>query len=237
MHRPLSRNGHLDAFSPKPASPALAPPVKSALATAAVPARTSQDSDMDALDNVSDISDVEFPEQEESSPKMEESEPASVDVMVADTTAAVVPRSYISREDIEEISDEEAEWSDEYEPAGGFQDLVPDDADASCCRPVTEFNFSAVSLEPLKCLAGPQDTPYSSKLKLRTSKSSETEASDSVLTSLMPRLEVEEVDEKWIESLEALTGVLQQELAQADPAAIPSVIKLAFLGLDYQERT
>ena len=81
---------------------------------------------------------------------------------------------------------------------------------AIAVRPVTEFKLSAVSLEPLKCLAGPQDTPYSSKLKLRTSKSSETEASDSVLTSLMPRLEVEEVDEKWIESLEALTGVLQQ---------------------------
>ena len=191
---------------------------------------------MDVLDNVSDISDVEFPE-----PELDDS-PVETDTVIVPETAAAVPRNFISREDIEEISDDEAEWSDEYEPLGGFQDMDIDLVEGMdpSNNPITLFDVSEASLKPLRCLVAPQDTVYSSRLKLRTAKSeldstykSELEP-DSVLCSLVKKLEVEEVDEKWIENLEQLTSVLQQELAAAADPTLQAVIKLAFLGLDYQ---
>ena len=145
-----------------------------------------------------------------------------------ESNTVVVQRSYISREDIEEISDDEAEWSDDFETLG-FSDFEPEAVDGEVETPVKLFNVSEAELKPLRCFCSPTD-------RRSGGRTAPLETGGEGLPALVGRLEVQqddEVDEKWIENLELLTACLEEDRPSLDPGLHAAVIRIAFLGLNY----
>lgn len=202
-HPPGSRNGFRET-SPPPAvlQPAAGPVL-----------------DSEILDNVSDISEGDIPD-------LPEPEPEEQTEVVVQTS---ITRTYISREDIEEISDEEAEWSDDFEPLG-FSDSEFD-LETETVNPVKVFNPLEAELKPLLVFTSPANYIYPNRVRnLPASK----EGSEGVLNLVTKLDTISEIDERWIELLEQLTGQLQEEPGcSIDVSIHPAVIRLACLGLNY----
>jgi hypothetical protein len=119
---------------------------------------------------------------------------------------ASVTRSYISREEIEEISDEEAEWSDDFEPLG-FSDSEFD-LEAETDNPIKIFNPLRAELKPLQIFCSPTEPVYPTRVR---SLSSPRDPGDGV-SNLVRKLDGGplEVDERWIDQLELLTSQLRE---------------------------
>ena len=139
-------------------------------------------------------------------------------------------RNYISREDIEEISDEEAEWSDDFEPLA-FSDLDLDLVAADLENPVRVFDATTTCLRPLRVFAAPRFAAS----RTRTSPGAVAAADISSVWNIVRRLDAPKddlvLDEKWIEGLESLTGLVKEVLANNKDVSLSSaVIRIAFSG-------
>ena len=169
------------------------------------------------LDNVSDISDGDIPDLPEADvePAAEaESEPI-VEANCAEEDAGVL--SSVVREDVEEISDEEAEWSDDVETTG-FSDFEVEQLGADLSwedfdrETISVFDCSqwaeASGLTTFSC---PTETLCD---RVRAGKVAQggSENSSSSLEETLIAMETMVVDDKWVEGVEAVSRVVQMEL-------------------------
>jgi hypothetical protein len=179
--------------------------------------------------------------------------------------ATAVRSNFVVREDIEEISDEEAEWSDDIETAGysdfetmgdGGEDGDSAATAASLIRIVDVVAQTATSeLRQLAALRSPTETLYACVSRGKTVSSTRESllsadafvitreaAGSSSLPDLLARLAAAgtSIDERWVDNLEALTVVLQEELAllgssgNDEAAARSALVQVALAGLDYK---
>ena len=127
-------------------------------------------------------------------------------------------RSSIAKEDVEEISDEEAEWSDDFE-TGVFSDTdieVGDDFE----DPVVYFNPAEVNLKRLESLSDPTENLLDQiKTNKVSASKSEKPFMDTVETILL-----DVYDEKFIETIEGLTRNIQIELAFCNESEVPYTV-------------
>ena len=182
----------------------------------------------DILDNVSDISEGDIPDV----PEPEEVEPESMDVVdnnFEDETLSTI-RSSIAREDVEEISDEEAEWSDDVETAG-FSDYEMDLGD-DWEDPIKYFDTSEVELTRLTTFSDPTETIYEC---VRLNKIVQI-ASDRTLMDTLDVLEQCDVDDKFVENVEHVTKVVQYELHDSESEiVIEKLVKIAFISINFEK--
>jgi len=182
----------------------------------------------DILDNVSDISEGDIPDIPE--PEVEEPEDLDTnDNNFEDETLSTI-RSSIAREDVEEISDEEAEWSDDVE-TGGFSDYDMDLGE-EWEDPIKYFDITDLDLTPLSTFIDPTETVYDS-VKL---KKIFHVASDRTLVDTMDALEHTDVDDKFVENIEQVTKSVQFELHNCESdAVIKKLVNIAFISIDFEK--
>jgi len=182
----------------------------------------------DILDNVSDISEGDIPD----IPEPEVEEPESMDVIdnnFEDETLSTI-RSSIAREDVEEISDEEAEWSDDVE-TGGFSDYEMDLGE-DWEDPIKYFDITDVELTPLTTFIDPTETIYEC---VKLNKVVHV-ASDRTLVDTFDALEHSDVDDKFVENIEHVTKVVQYELHNCESeSVIEKLVKIAFISINFEK--
>ena len=177
-------------------------------------------------------------------------------------TFVTTSRSTIAREDIEEISDEEAEWSDDIETAGysdyELMDIANEEGGASAdnlIRIIDVLGQAGGELRPLVALSSPTETLYAclSNGKMVMGDRQGTELIDTTvdrpregtasLPDLLGRLTAAlennsrcGIDDRWVDNVESLATILQEELAlvaAADRAGISrALVQVAMVGLD-----
>ena len=116
-------------------------------------------------------------------------------------------RSSIAKEDVEEISDEEAEWSDDFE-TGVYSDTdieIGDDLE----DPVVYFNPAEINLKRLESISDPTENLLD---QIKNNKVSASK-SEKPFMDTMDAILVDVYDEKFIETIEGLTRNIQIELA------------------------
>ena len=168
----------------------------------------------DILDAVSDISDGDIPDD----PDNDADASGVNDDRMNDEDDLATTRSSIAKEDVEEISDEEAEWSDDFE-TGVFSDTdieVGDDFE----DPVVYFNPAEVNLKRLESLSDPTENLLDQiKTNKVSASKSEKPFMDTVETILL-----DVYDEKFIETIEGLTRNIQIELAFCNESEVPYTV-------------
>ena len=180
----------------------------------------------DILDAVSDISDGDIPDD----PDHDNDATADNDDRDNNDDDLATTRSSIAKEDVEEISDEEAEWSDDFE-TGGYSDIEMDIGD-DWEDPIVYFNPSDVNLGPLTSLSDPTQTVYDRVKcnKLTTSKS------DKVLEELLCQDFTEVFDDKFIETVETLTRIIQIDLPTCESdSAVEKLVKIAMDSVNFEK--
>ena len=197
-HRTPERNGFK---SPTPTKEKIISPVKE-----------------DILDAVSDISEGDIPDDPEPE------EPDTNDDRDLIEEDSVTNRSSIAKEDVEEISDEEAEWSDDFE-TGCYSDLETLDIGEDWEDPVIYFDPLEVDLVPLTILTDPTESVYDrvSSNKMFSSRG------DNSLQGTVDSLDSQIFDEKFIENIEHLTKTVQLELPKVSSEKL--IEKLVDIGL------
>lgn len=145
----------------------------------------------DLFDAVSDISDGDIPG---------ELDDDMDDVNEKEEDLANTLSSSIVKEDVEEISDDEAEWSDDFD-AGCYSDMDNIEMDEDLEDPTIFFKPTDVNLAPLKSLSFLPQT----KKDL---------SSDKTLDQILETNFEDNCDEKFIENIEQLAKVVQSELVR-----------------------
>jgi hypothetical protein len=166
-------------------------------------------------------------------------------------------RSAIAREDIEEISDEEAEWSDDVETAGysDFEPMEITGGEAMENNMVRIFDIPEMGdPRPLAALCSPIETMFDrvscGKVVVNrvVSEPGSTETAERTkespsLPELLARLSSfseednnrSSIDERWVDTVESLTVILQEELRlllPAQPGVTAALVRVALIGLD-----
>ena len=124
-------------------------------------------------------------------------------------------RSSIAKEDVEEISDEEAEWSDDFE-TGVYSDTdveIGDDLE----DPVVYFNPAEINLKRLESISDPTENLLD---QIKNNKVSALK-SEKPFMDTMDAIQLDVYDEKFIETIEGLTRNIQIELAFCSEPEIP----------------
>ena len=177
----------------------------------------------DILDAVSDISEGDIPDD------IEPDEPDTNDDRDLVEDDSVTNRSSIAKEDVEEISDEEAEWSDDFD-AGCYSDMETVELGEDWEDPVVYFDPVDVDLVPLTILSDPTETLYdrvtSNKIfSLRTEKT---------LELIVTNLDNPIFDEKFIENIEHLTKTVQLELpGVASQILTDRLVEIGLSSIDF----
>ena len=172
----------------------------------------------DILDAVSDISEGDIPDDPEPE------EPDTNDDRDLIEEDSVTNRSSIAKEDVEEISDEEAEWSDDFE-AGCYSDLETVEIGEEWEDPVVYFDPVEVDLVPLTILTDPTETVYDRVLSNKIFSG----RGDNTLLVTVDSLDSQIFDEKFIENIEHLTKTVQLELPKVSSEKL--IEKLVDVGL------
>eukprot|EP00092_Neocalanus_flemingeri_P000796 GFUD01000847.1.p1 GENE.GFUD01000847.1~~GFUD01000847.1.p1 ORF type:complete len:1287 (-),score=290.34 GFUD01000847.1:2353-6213(-) len=182
----------------------------------------------DILDNVSDISEGDIPDVPE--PEVEELDNMdTIDNNFEDETLSTI-RSSIAREDVEEISDEEAEWSDDVETAG-FSDYEMDLGE-DWEDPIKYFDITDVSLTPLSTFIDPTETIYEC---VKLNKVLHV-AADRTLVDTIDALDHSDVDDKFVENIEHVTKVIQFELHTCESdSVIQKLVRIAFTSINFEK--
>jgi len=182
----------------------------------------------DILDNVSDISEGDIPDVPE--PELDELENMdTIDNNFEDETLSTI-RSSIAREDVEEISDEEAEWSDDVE-TGGFSDYEMDLGE-DWEDPIKYFDIADVELTPLTTFVDPTETIYD---LVKLNKVVHV-ASDRTLVDTVDVLDQSEVDDKFVENIEQVTKIIQLELHSCESkSVIDKLVNIAFTSINFEK--
>ena len=182
----------------------------------------------DILDNVSDISDGDIPDLPEA--EMEET-PTSVEAEPEQEETKVTVR-----EDVEEISDEEAEWSDDLETAN-MSDLEQEIGEGINWEQfdgevITVFNSKWMehNEEGLTSLSCPTES-LSDRVRLGKAPGGEGGLEEQVKVLLE-----QEVDERWVEGVESVTRLVQQEFpsCSGEQEIVENLLKVALLATDFQ---
>ena len=170
---------------------------------------------------MSDISDgdiPDLPEAEVEQPPIEAdvSEPMQVDASATEEEERV---NSMVREDVEEISDEEAEWSDDVETTG-FSDFEVEQLGADLSW--EDFDRETISVfdcsqweegrEGLATFSCPTETLSD---RVRAGKATEGVSCENgtSLEETLFELETMVVDDKWVEGVEAVSRIVQMELS------------------------
>ena len=202
-HRTPERNGFK---SPTPAKENIISPVNE-----------------DILDAVSDISEGDIPDD------IEPDEPDTNDDRDLVEDDSITNRSSIAKEDVEEISDEEAEWSDDFD-AGCYSDLETVELGEDWEDPVVYFDPLCVDIEPLSILSDPTETLYD-RVKSNKILSVRTEKT---LELILANLDNPIFDEKFIENIEHLTKTVQLELPKVSSQdLIAKLVKVGLSSIDF----
>ena len=170
------------------------------------------------LDAVSDISEGDIPDDPEPE------EPDTNDDRDLLEEDSITNRSSIAKEDVEEISDEEAEWSDDFE-AGCYSDLETVEIGEEWEDPVVYFDPLEVDLVPLTILTDPTETVYDRVLLNKMFSG----PGENTLQVTVDSLDSQIFDEKFIENIEHLTKTVQLELPKVSSETL--VEKLVDIGL------
>ena len=148
---------------------------------------------------------------------------------------AVSTRTSVVREDVEEISDEEAEWSDDVE-AAGLSDFEVDIGDNLSWeefdrRTITMFDSSqCVEGGRLATLACPTESPCA---LVRAGKLPPGDGQ--ALSEAVMALAAAAVDDKWVEGVEAVTKVVQVALPACgeEERMVGQLVEVAMVGIDF----
>ena len=201
------------------------------------------------LDNVSDISDGDIPDLPDADVEPEataevESEPIVEANCTEEETGAVTNNSVV-REDVEEISDEEAEWSDDVETTG-LSDFEVEQLGADLSW--EEFDREAISVFDCSQWAelGPGLTTFSCPTetlcdRVRAGKVSpgngEGAPSSSSLEETLFALETMVVDDKWVEGVETVSRIVQMELPGClqEQLVRDQLVKVATIAINFDK--
>ena len=169
--------------------------------------------ELSSLDAVSDISEGDIPDD----PDNDADGSGLNEDRINDEDDLATTRSSIAKEDVEEISDEEAEWSDDFE-TGVYSDTdieVGDDLE----DPVVYFNPAEINLKRFESLSDPTenllDQIKNNKVSASKSEKPFMDTIDAILWDVY--------DEKFIETIEGLTKNIQIELAFFSEEEIPDI--------------
>ena len=172
------------------------------------------------LDNVSDISDGDIPDLPEADVEPAETAEAESEPVVeannaVEEDAGIVVNNSVVREDVEEISDEEAEWSDDVETTGlsdfeveqlgaelSWEDFDRETISVFDCSQWTEGSGLATFSCPTETLCD----------RVRAGKCAPGGADGSSLEETLFALETMVVDDKWVEGVETVIRTVQMEL-------------------------
>ena len=180
----------------------------------------------DILDAVSDISEGDIPDDPEPG------EPDTNDDRDLLEDDSVTNRSSIAKEDVEEISDEEAEWSDDFE-AGCYSDLETVEIGEEWEDPVVYFDPLDVDLVPLTILTDPTETVYD-RVSSNKMSSGRVDTSLQVTVDSLDNLDSQIFDEKFIENIEHLTKTVQLELPKvSSEKLVQALVDIGLSSIDF----
>ena len=182
--------------------------------------------ELSSLDAVSDISEGDIPDD----PDNDADGSGLNDDRINDEDDLATTRSSIAKEDVEEISDEEAEWSDDFE-TGVYSDTdieVGDDLE----DPVVYFNPAEINLKRLESLSDPTENLLD---QIKNNKVSASK-SEKPLMDTIDAILLDVYDEKFIETIEGLTRNIQIELAFCSEEEIPDIklVKLVTSSIHFE---
>ena len=167
----------------------------------------------DILDAVSDISDGDIPDDPDNEA---DASGMNEDSRMNDEDDLATTRSSIAKEDVEEISDEEAEWSDDFE-TGVYSDTdieIGDDLE----DPVVYYNPAEINLKRLESVSDPTESLMD---QIRSNKVVSVSKSEKPFIDTMDGILLDVYDEKFIETIEGLTRNIQIELGFCSEPEIP----------------
>ena len=145
------------------------------------------------------------------------------------------------REDVEEISDEEAEWSDDLD-TGAHSDFEVELADSASwadfdTETITVFSCSqwcdrTAGLQTFSC---PTETLYS-----RVAEGKAPGPNSPLLETQLGGMVGAPVDEKWVEGVEAVSRTVQAELGQCGEGGVQGgvqgqLVEVALLAVDFRK--
>ena len=214
-----------------------------------LPARksTTPPREDNVLDNVSDISDGDIPDLPEADVEPDAAEAESEPVVeandaVEEDTGAV--NNSVVREDVEEISDEEAEWSDDVETTG-LSDFEVEQLGAELSwedfdrETISVFDCSQwVESTGLTTFSCPTETLCD---RVREGKCSpggvDGAASSSSLEETLFALETMVVDDKWVEGVETVSRTVQVELPGClqEQLVRDQLVKVATIAVNFDK--
>ena len=178
----------------------------------------------DILDNVSDISEGDILDVESEPVVAGNVEPQNN----VEEDLLCNLRTSLGRVDVEEISDEEAEWSDDVE-TGGLSDLEIEFGD-DWEDPIKYFEVTDAELSHMKALYAPNESVYD---RVKSGKLSPV-PTDVNFTEILKCCISTEYDEKFIENLETITKFLQSELPNHENNLVrEQLVQVALNSVNY----
>ena len=182
--------------------------------------------ELSSLDAVSDISEGDIPDD----PDNDADGSGLNEDRINEEDDLATTRSSIAKEDVEEISDEEAEWSDDFE-TGVYSDTdieVGDDLE----DPVVYFNPAEINLKRFESLSDPTENLLE---QIKNNKVSASKSEKPFMDTIDAIL-LDVYDEKFIETIEGLTKNIQIELAFCSEEEMPDIklVKLVTSSIHFE---